>query len=92
MLVLRFALPFVIATVEWRLLKHGPSSAPALRAMLDARQVDTRICAAQTLALLSDDQSKPASRLIQSDADRKDLYVWRLRKLAEVEQLRRAAY
>jgi hypothetical protein len=43
-------------------------------------------------AMVSDDQSKPALRLIQSDADREDLYDWRLRKSAEVEQLRCGAY
>ncbi len=78
---------------EWTLLKHGASSAPALRALLDSRDADARIRAAQTLAWLGDVSSKPAlSRLVESDPDQKDLYEWCLRKLAEVEQLRRGAY
>ena len=74
---------------EWALLKHGESSAGALRAMLDSRDADARGRAAQTLAWLGDAQSKPAiSRLIQSDPERKDLYEWCLGKLAQVERLR----
>jgi hypothetical protein len=73
---------------EWALLKHGEASAGALRAMLDSRDADARGRAAQTLAWLGDAQSKPAiSRLLQSDPERKDLYEWCLRKLAEVERL-----
>src|SRR4029077_262170 len=75
---------------EWALLKHGRSSAAALRSELTSKDADTRSRAAQTLAWLGDGQSKPALiRLIQTDPERKDLYVWCLRKLGEVEQIQR---
>jgi hypothetical protein len=61
--------------------------------MLDSGDPDARSRAAQVLAWLGDAQSKALlSRLIQSDAERKDLYEWCLRKLAEVEQLRNGAH
>jgi hypothetical protein len=75
--------------VQWTLLKHGLSSATELRRLLDSHDTDTRIRAAETLAWLGDEPSKPAlRRLIQSDPDRKDLYEWCLRKLDEVDRLR----
>ena len=75
--------------VEWTLIKHGTSSAAALRPLLESHDTDARIRAAQSLAWLGDRDAKPAlEHLKQSDPDRAELYQWCLHKLDQIERLR----
>ncbi|HLJ16066.1 MAG TPA: glycerophosphodiester phosphodiesterase family protein [Bryobacteraceae bacterium] len=78
---------------QWTLLKRGLLSAPDLRRLLASHDTDARLRAAETLAWLGDESSKPALRnLIQSDPDQKRLYEWCLHKLDEVDRIRQGAF
>lgn len=79
--------------VEWTLTKHGPASAAALRPLLQSKDADARLRAAQTLAWIGDSQSRPAlERLAAAETANRDVYEWCLGKLSEVEKLRKAAF
>ena len=74
--------------IEWTLIKHGPSSATALRPVLSSKDEDARLRAAQALAWLGDKTSRPTiENLARTAGSNRDMYEWCLQKMTEVERL-----